>query len=97
MSGSERWKEGRIRQEIYLQHLKHVDTLSRGAGLSGTNSQGQTPALFLRQTAGNRSGKPIPNRKKKDRLLWIMLRVALLAAGVVAWLGVYLGQFGIHQ
>jgi hypothetical protein len=76
MSGLERWKE---------------DGYPTGADLSGTNSQGQTPAFFLRQTAGNRSGKLVPNRKKKDRLLWIMLRVALLAAGVVVWLWVYLG------
>jgi hypothetical protein len=79
MSGSERWKEDGYPGERVLVEPTH---------------RAKTPAFFLRQTAGNRSGKLIPNRKKKDRLLWIMLRVALLAAGVVVWLWVYLGQFG---
>jgi hypothetical protein len=91
MRGSERWKEHRIRQEVYLQQLKHTDTLSRGAGLSKTNSQGQTPALLVPQT-GNRSFKRIVNRTKKDLLLWIMSRVALLAAGVMVRLWAYLGR-----
>ena len=95
MNGSERWKEHRIRQEVYLQQLKHTDTLSRGAGLSKTNSQGQTPALLLRQTADTRSFKRTVNRTKKDRLLWIMFRVALLAAGLMVRLRAYLGQFEI--
>jgi hypothetical protein len=92
MSGSERWKEHRIRQEVYLQQLKHTDTLSRGAGLSKTNSQDQTPALLLRQTAGKRSFKRIVNRTKKDLLLWIMFWVARLAAGVMVRLWAYLGR-----
>lgn len=92
MSGSERWKEHRIRQEVYLQQSKHTDKLFRGAGLSKTNSQGQTPALLLPQTAGNRSFKRIVNRTKKDLLLWIMSRIALLAAGVMVRLWAYLGR-----
>ena len=92
MSGSARWKEDRIRERIYLEQLKHTETLPNGAGLNGANSQGGTPALFLQQTFGSRS----PNRKKKNQLPWKFLRVALLAAWVAICVWVYLVQFRIH-
>jgi len=91
MSRSARWKEDRIRERIYLEQLKHTETLPNGAGLNGANSQGGTPVLFLQQTFASRS----PNRRKK-RLPWNILRVALLAAWVAICVWVYLGQFGIH-
>jgi hypothetical protein len=43
MSGSARWKENRIRERIYLERLKHTETLLNGAGLNGANSPGGTP------------------------------------------------------
>ncbi len=92
MSRSARWKEDRIRERIYLEQLKHTETLPNGAGLNGANSQDGTPVLFLQQTFGSRS----PNRRKKNQLLWNILRVALLAAWVAICVWVYLGQFGIH-
>ncbi len=92
MSGSARWKEDRIRERIYLEQLKHTETLPNGAGFNGANSQGGTPVLFLQQTVGSRS----PNRRKKNHLPWNILRVALLAAWVAICVWVYLGQFGIH-
>ena len=95
MSGSERWKEHRIRQEVYVQQLKHTDPLSEGVSLSKTNSQGQTPALLLRRIAGNRSFKHGLNRTKKNRLGWIMFQVTPIVAGVMVRLSAYLGQFGI--
>jgi len=48
----------------------------------------------LLQMEGNMSGLP---RWKENRLPWMILRLALLAVGVAAWLWVYLGQFGIHR
>jgi hypothetical protein len=92
MSGSARWKEDRIRERIYLEQLKHTETLPNGAGLNGANSPGGTPELCLQQTFGRRS----PNRRKKNRLPWNALRVALLAAWVALCVWVYLGQFRIH-
>lgn len=98
MSGLPRWKENRIRQEIYLGHLKHTNTSPSGAGFNGANLQGWngTSVLFLEETPGMRSAKEIPNRRKKNRSPWIILRVALLAAGAADCLWVYLRQFGIH-
>jgi cytochrome c-type biogenesis protein CcmH/NrfG len=92
MNGSARWKEDRIRERIYLEQLKHTETEPNGAGLNGANSQGGTPVLFLQQTLGSRR----PNRRKKNRLPWNILRVALLVAWVAICVWVYLGQFGIH-
>ena len=90
MSRSARWKEERI----YLEQLKqkHTETLPNRAGINGVNSPGGTPVLFLPQTFGRRS----PNRRKKNLLLWNILRVALLAVWVAICVRVYLGQFGIH-
>ena len=92
MNRSARWKEDRIRERIYLVQLKHTETLPNGAGLNGASSRGGTPELCLRQTFGRRS----PNRRKKNRLPWNVLRVALLAAWVGICVWVYLGQFRIH-
>ena len=94
MSGLERWKENRIRQEIYWVHLKHTDASPSGGGLNGGKLQAWngTSVLLLEQTLGTRA-EGIPNRREKNRLPWIIVRVALLAAGL--W--VYLGQFVIHR
>lgn len=84
MSGLARWKENRIRQEICLKGLKHTNTSSSGNGLDGANQQGWngTPlVLFWHKTAA---------RRKTNRLYWIILRVALLIAGVAACVWVYL-------
>jgi hypothetical protein len=90
MSRSARWKEERI----YLEQLKqnHAETLPNGARLNEANSQGGTPVLFLQQTFGTRSS----NRRKKNQLLWNILRVALLAVWVAICVWVYLAQFGIY-
>jgi hypothetical protein len=92
MHGSARSKQDRIRERIYLEQLKHTETLPNRAGINGVNSPGGTPLLFLQQTFGSRS----PNRRKKNLLLWNILRVALLAVWVAICVRVYLGQFGIH-
>jgi hypothetical protein len=94
MNGLERWKENGIPQEIYWVDLKHTDALPSGGGLNGGKPQAWngTSALFLEQTLGTLA-QGIPNRREKNRLPWIILRVALLAAGL--W--VYLGQFVIHR
>ena len=94
MSGLERWKENRIRQEIYWVHLKHTDASPSGGGLNGGKppARNGTSAILLQQTLGTRE-EGIPNRREKNRLPWIIVRVALLAAGL--W--VYLGHFVFHR
>jgi hypothetical protein len=94
MSRSARWKEDRIREQIYLEQLKqkHTEKLPNGAALNGANSPGGTPVLLFQQTFGSRS----PNRRKNHQLLWNILRVALLAVWVAICVRVYLAQFGIH-
>ena len=94
MSRSARWKEERIRERIYLEQVKqkHTEMLPNSAGLNGANSPGGTPVLFLQQTFGSRS----PIGRKKNQLLWNILRIALLAVWVAICVRVYLGQFGIH-
>jgi hypothetical protein len=99
MSGLPRWKENRIRQEIHLAHLKHAKTSSNGAGVDGTYPLGSngTSVLFLEQRPDTGSDKRTSNRRKENRLPWMILRLALLAAYVALYLWVYLGQFGIHR
>jgi hypothetical protein len=94
-----RWKENRVWQEIYLEQLRHTETLPDRAGFNEPNFQGrnETSVLFLEQTQDSPSDKRISNRRKKDRLPWIMLRLAFLAAGIAGWLWVSLSQFGVHR
>ena len=92
MNRSAQWKEDRIRERIYLERLKHTETLLNGAGLNGANSPGETPEPWLQRTFGSR----IPNRRQKNLLPWTLLRVALLVVWVAICVWVYLGQFGIH-
>src|SRR4029077_13779119 len=69
MSGLERWKENRIRQEIYWVHLKHTDASPSGGGLNGGKLQtwNGRSVLLLEQTLGTRE-EGIPNRREKNRL-----------------------------
>jgi hypothetical protein len=92
MSGYARWKENRIRQEIHLAHLKHAKTY--GTYPPGSNG---TSVRFLEQRPDTGSNKRTSNRRNENRLPWMILRLALLAIGVAAWLWVYLCQFGIHR
>jgi hypothetical protein len=99
MSESTRWKENRIRQEIYKEDLKHPKTAFSGVDYNGANIQGWigTSVLLIEQTPGTRLDKWIPNRRKEHRLPWIIRRLALFATGLGISLWVYLGKFGIHR
>ena len=96
MNGLSRWKENRIRQEA---HLKHPKTSFNGDAAHGAYPLGWSgiSVLSLEQTPGTRSDKRTPIRQKENRLPWMILRLALLAAGVALYLWVYLGQLGIHR
>jgi hypothetical protein len=99
MRGSERWKEDRIRQEIYLRYLKHINTAPSGAGHDGANLQGWnvTSVPLLDKTLVTGTEQRIPNRREKTRLPWMILRVTLLAAGLAVSFWVYLSQFVIYR
>ena len=99
MNGLPRWKENRIRQEVHLAHLKHPKTLFNGDGAHGAYPLGRngTSVRFLEQRPNTGSDKRTSNRMNENRLPWMILRLALLAIGVAAWLWVYLCQFGIHR
>ena len=87
---------------LLVQHLVQVTNEARAqptairAGLNGTNLQGRRSGPFHENAPRTRTGKRFPNRINKSRVPWIILRVALLAAGIAICLWVYLGQFGIH-
>jgi hypothetical protein len=82
-----------------LAHLKHPKTLFNGDGAHGAYPLGRngTSVRFLEQRPNTRSDKRTSNRRNENRLPWMILRLALLAIGVAAWLWVYLCQFGIHR
>jgi hypothetical protein len=82
-----------------LAHLKHPKTLFNGDGAHGTYPVGRngTSVRFLEQRPNTGSDKRTSNRRNENRLPWMILRLALLAIGVAAWLWVYLCQFGIHR
>ena len=67
MSELERWKENRVRHEIYRVRLKHTGASPSGGGLSGGNLQAWngTSVLLLEQTLGTRAEKRIPNEGKR--------------------------------
>jgi hypothetical protein len=94
MNGLQRWKENRIRQEILLAHLKHTQASSDGAGAHEAYPLGSngTSVLFLEQRPDTGSDKRTSNRRKENRLPWM-----IFTSRLSAWLWVYLGQFGIHR
>jgi hypothetical protein len=82
-----------------LAHLKHPKTLFNGDDAHGAYPLGRngTSVRFLEQRPNTGSDKRTSNRRNENRLPWMILRLALLAIGVAAWLWVYLCQFGIHR
>jgi hypothetical protein len=90
MNGLARWKANRIRREIYLEHLKHTNTSSSGARFGAANQIGsyRRSVLVLEKKPAARS--------KKNRSLWIILPIALLAPGVATCVWLYLGYLGTH-
>jgi hypothetical protein len=99
MSELTRWKENRIRQEIFKEHSEASKTAFSRAGFDGADIPGGngTSVLFLEQTPSTRLDKWIPNRRKEHRLPWIVRRLALFVTGLGISLWVYLAKFGIHR
>ena len=84
-----RWREARVREEIY-KDLKDAETSAHRTGspaLNGTTVTVDDQARPIPPT------KPARNKKNKRLLRWILLPLAILAVGGGVRLWVYLAQF----
>ena len=99
MSELSRWKEFRIRQEIYLESLKQDSLASNQVGSGGTNTElSQTRLEWLRRdNPGLRAGRPVSTRTRKHRLSGVLLRSGVLAGGVAICVWLWWVEFGIHH
>jgi hypothetical protein len=99
MSEFSRWKEYRIRQEIYVERLKQPRVSSNRDGSIGRNVELRRASLesSLQDTPVVRGNRRILNRTKKDRLSGIVLRFGVLAGGVAICLWLCWVEFGVHR
>jgi hypothetical protein len=99
MSGLPRWKENRIRQEIHLADLKHARLRPTEPALMELTHQGRTELRSASSSKDRILGPINKPRTEGTRIDFpgMILRLALLAIGVAAWLWMYLGQFEIHR
>lgn len=99
MSTFRRWKEERISHYIYLEQLKITQNLSNGVSLDGARSEGRNESadLFLRVRPDSVHDGRTSTKKENGGLPWMIVRLAILAAGAVAWSWLYHGQLGVHR
>ena len=99
MSAFRRWKEERIRHYIYLERLKVAQKLSNGVSLSGARSEerNESSDLFLQMRPDSVRDRGTSTKKENGGFPWMIVRLAILAAGAAAWLWLYLGQLGVHR
>ena len=81
------WRENRVREEIYKQDLKQIDTSAHETGLPKSNGATFAPREQKPEV------RPAENQKKNRRLRWIILSLAILAAGGATWFWIYSSQF----
>lgn len=81
------WRENRVREEGYKQDLKQIDTLAHETGLPKSNGATFAPREQKPEV------RPAKNKKKNRRLRWIILPLAILAAGGATWFWIYSSQF----
>jgi hypothetical protein len=99
MSELSRWKEFRIRQEIYLESLKQSSLTSNQVGSGRTNSEvGHTNLELLScDNPGLRVGRPVSTRTKRHRLSGMLLGSGVLAGGIAICVWLWWVEFGIHR
>jgi uncharacterized membrane protein YccC len=99
MSELSRWKEFRIRQEIYLESLKESSLAPNQVDSGGTNTEVSQTSLELlrRDKPGRRAGRQVSTRTKNHRLSGALLRSGVLAGGVAICLWLWWVEFGIHR
>ena len=81
------WRENRVREGIYKQDLKQIDTSAHETGLLKSNGATIAPREQKPEV------RPAENKKKKRRLRWIILPLAFLAACGATWFWMYSSQF----
>jgi hypothetical protein len=84
-----RWRDNRVREEIYKEHLKHRQVSSNGASLHGANG---TTIELDRQTPDDQPAQRKPNRRQKRPIGRVVLPPPVLGGGVGVWYWVYLSQ-----
>ena len=63
------WRENRVRQEIYKQHLKNASTLAHGTSAQGTNG-GKTS--WPEQTSCAGLADRVPIRQREGLVHWLI-------------------------
>jgi hypothetical protein len=66
-----RWKENRVREEIYKQHLKEIETSAHAAGWPAPNGAIVT---FHEQAAPAQAVQHTRNKNNKNLICWIYRR-----------------------
>ena len=99
MSTFRRWKEERIGHYIYLEQLKTTQNLSHGVSLNGARSEGRHGSSdpFPQVRPDSVRDRRTSNKKENGGLPWILVRLAILAAGAGGWFWLYHGQLGMHR
>jgi hypothetical protein len=68
------WRENRVRQEIYKQHLKNTSTLANETNARGTN--GGTPPLPEQISCVGLADR-VPIRQRKGLVRWLIRLLSL--------------------
>ena len=99
MSELSRWKEFRIRQEIYLESLKQSSLPSNQVSSDVTNTEISPEGVewLRRENPDLRADRQVPTRTKKHRLSGMLLRSGVLAGGVAICVWLWWVEFGIHR
>jgi hypothetical protein len=99
MSTFRRWNEERIRHYIYLEQLKNTQNLSDGVSLNRARAEGRNGRsdLFLQVRPDSVHGRRTSTKKENGGLPWMIVRLAILAAGAAAWFCLYHGQLALHR
>ena len=93
------WKEERIRHHIYLDQLKTAQNSSDGVSLNGVRFEQRngSPALFLQGLPDNLRDRRTATKEERHGFSWMVVHLAILAAGAAAWFWLYLGQLGVYR
>jgi hypothetical protein len=93
------WKEERIGHYSYLEQLKTTQNLSNGVGLNGARCEERdgSSAPFLQVRPDSVLDRPSSAKKEHGGFSWIIVRLAILAAGAAGWFWLYHGQLGVHR
>src|SRR6516164_8610512 len=84
-----RWRENRVHEEIYKEHLKHRQASSDGVSLHGSNG---TSIRLDGQTPDDQPAQGTPNRRKKRPMGRVILPPPFFGGLIGLWYWIYLSQ-----